>query len=120
MMPRPARLPAILAVLVSVLATSTRSSAQDLAPTTRDVSDLETAASQLSKLPLNRSELRSATYVEERLTDGELFYRLQDYVRASIIFTDIVENFPQHASYPDALFMLAESLFQAGDFLGAW
>jgi TolA-binding protein len=48
-----------------------------------------------------------------------LFYRLQDFVRASIIFTDIVDNHREHAAYSDALFLLADSLFRAGDYLGA-
>ena len=56
----------------------------------------------------------------ERLAhDGELFFRLRDYARASIIFSDIVENYPDHRSLPDALFLLGESLFSAGDYFGA-
>ena len=55
----------------------------------------------------------------ERLTDGELYYRLQDYLRASIIFTNIVETYPTSRSFPDALYYLGESLYQAGDLLGA-
>ena len=34
-----------------------------------------------------------------------------------MIFTDIVENYPRHRAYPDALFLLADSLFRAGDLL---
>jgi tetratricopeptide (TPR) repeat protein len=94
-------------------------SAQDLTGTSRELTDIEQRVGQLRKAPLRGSELRSPTYVEERLTDGELFYRLRDYVRASIILTDIVENFPKHPSYPDALFLLGESLFHASDYLGA-
>jgi TolA-binding protein len=119
MSPRPSRLPAVVVVLALVLHASAQAQAQDLSGATRELSDIETAAMQLGALPLRGSQLRSATYVEERLTDGELFYRLQDYVRASIIFTDIVDNYPKHAAYPDALFLLAESLFQAGDLLGS-
>ena len=40
-------------------------------------------------------------------------------MRASVIFTDIVDNYPQHRAYPDALFLLGESLFAASDYLGA-
>jgi TolA-binding protein len=118
MAPRLARLP--LGVLtLSLLAGAPVARAQDLAQAGRDLSDVELAAQQMLESPLRSSELRSPTYVEERLTDGELFYRLRDYVRASIIFTDIVENYPKHASYPDAVFLLGESLFQAKDYLGA-
>ncbi len=119
MSPRLSRLSAVLVVLALVMSAGGQLRAQDTTAATRELSDIETAAMQLSQLPLRGSQLRSATYVEERLTDGELFYRLQDYVRASIIFTDIVDNYPKHAAYPDALFLLAESLFQAGDFLGS-
>ncbi|HJL16242.1 MAG TPA: tetratricopeptide repeat protein [Sandaracinaceae bacterium LLY-WYZ-13_1] len=94
-------------------------SAQDVDAVTREVVDIEGDLRRLTDQPLRRSRLRSPTYVEERLTDGELFYRLQDYVRASIIFTDIVENYQSHRAYPDALFLLADSLFRAGDYLGA-
>jgi TolA-binding protein len=118
MEPRCARLPIALLAGVGMLCTRA-GSAQDLDRASRDLSDVETETAQLAASPLRGSQLRSATYVEERLTDGELFYRLQDYVRASIIFTDIVENFPNHAAYPDAVFLLGESLFQAKDYLGA-
>ncbi|MCA9609602.1 MAG: tetratricopeptide repeat protein, partial [Myxococcales bacterium] len=37
----------------------------------------------------------------------------------SIIFTDIVEHFPDHRAYPDALYYLGDSLYRAGDYLGA-
>jgi TolA-binding protein len=95
--------------------------AQDLASVGREVTDIQAEARRISseRIERNQTRLRSATYVEERLTDGELFYRLQDYVRASIIFTDIVDNHATHRAYPDALFLLGDSLFRAGDNLGA-
>ena len=93
--------------------------AQDLNATLGQLTDIEASAVQLQKAPLQHSQLRSPTHVEERLTDGELFFRLRDYVRASVIFTDIVDNYPQHRAYPDALFLLGEALFKANDFLGA-
>ncbi len=93
--------------------------AQDLAAITRQVTQLEADARNLSAMPVRRSSLRGPTYVEERLTDGELFYRLHDYTRAAIIFTDIVDSHPRHRAFPDALFLLADSLFRAGDVLGA-
>lgn len=94
-------------------------SAQDARKVEQQLRDLEIATQQLVVEPLRGQELRSATFVEERLTDGELFYRLQDYVRASIILTDIVDNYPTAKSYPDALFLLGESLYSAKDYLGA-
>ncbi len=93
--------------------------AQDFDAITRDTTSIEGQVDALVREPLEEQGRRSPTHVEERLTDGELFYRLRDYVRASIIFTDIVENYPQHAAFSDALFLLADSLFRAGDHLGA-
>jgi len=93
--------------------------AQDLDRVHRQLKEIEADVHQLRKAPLGRSQLRSPTHVEERLTDGELFFRLRDYVRASVILTDIADNYPQHRAYPDALFLLAESLFKANDYLGA-
>lgn len=94
--------------------------AQDLETIGENLGRLETEARTLSQQEVRRENSTSSpTHVEERLTDGELFYRLQDYIRASIIFTDIVDNYPRHRAYPDALFLLADSLFRAGDQLGA-
>ncbi len=114
---QPLRLHLCCLLLLSAVAVPAQ--AQDLAKTLRRLADVEADAAALAQVPLRRSQLRSATHVEERLTDGELFFRLQDYVRASVIFTDIVDNHKKHRAYPDALFLLAESLFHAGDYLGA-
>lgn len=94
--------------------------AQDLETIGEDLGRLETQSRTLVNQQVRReNSANSPTHVEERLTDGELFYRLQDYIRASIIFTDIVDNYPQHPAFPDSLFLLADSLFRAGDQLGA-
>lgn len=118
MVKRPLRLLAVILVPF-ILCVSETTYAQDIAGINRAISDIETEVLQLSNSALRRSKLQGTTHVEERLTDGELFYRLQDYVRASIIFTDIVDRYPNHAAYPDALFLLGDSLFKAGDYLGA-
>lgn len=94
-------------------------SAQPIERTLGELSRIEADSAQLVKTPLRKSELRSPTYVEERLADGELFFRLQDYLSASVILTDIVENHASHRAVPDAVFLLGESLFKAGDYLGA-
>lgn len=117
MTPRPARLTAACVCTVALLASSVR--AQDLTAVSKNLVDIEQRTAQLRATPPKGADVRSPTYVEERLTDGELFYRLHDYVRASIILTDIVERFPKHPAYADALYLLAESLFSASDYLGA-
>jgi tetratricopeptide (TPR) repeat protein len=117
-MARPAPLARGL-LLAAFLSAPWPAAAQDLEALNRELTDIEGDFAGLLRDRLQATAQRSPTYVEERLTDGELYYRLRDYVRASIIFTDIVDNFPQHRAYPDALFLLAESLHQAGDYLGA-
>ncbi len=111
----------LLAACVSALVAPAVSSAsaQDLSGISQQVIRIEGDSHRLANQRIEHNRFRSPTYVEERLTDGELFYRLRDYIRASIIFTDIVDNFPTHRAYPDALFLLADSLFLAGDQLGA-
>ena len=67
--------------------------AQDYESITRELTTIEGQADALSREPV--TETRSPTFVEERLTDGELFYRLQDYIHAAIILTDVVELLDQ-------------------------
>ncbi len=110
---------ASLLALVLALAHGAAGHAQDLTAVERELTDIAGDAEQARKVPLTRSQLRSATHVEERLADGELFLRLADYVRASVILSDVTDNYPNHRAYPDALFLLGESLFKANDFLGA-
>ena len=107
------------ASLVSVAFPLGQASAQDLESITRELTSVEGQADALTREPLEVNERRSPTYVEERLTDGQLFYQLQDYIHAAIIFTDIVDNYPEHAAFADAQFLLADSLFRAGDYFGA-
>lgn len=93
--------------------------AQDLAESNRNISELEADTQRLMSRPVPPHDFKSDTFVEERLTDGELYLRLEDYLRAAILFTDIVDHYPTHRAYPEALFLLGESLFLAGDYLGA-
>ena len=93
--------------------------AQDVTAANREVADLESDTQRLMASRVRPHDLKSDTFVEERLTDGELYLRLEDYLRAAILLMDIVEHYPTHRAYPEALFLLGESLFFAGDYLGA-
>jgi tetratricopeptide (TPR) repeat protein len=116
----PVRRRALVVAIAALCSTfSAAARAQDLDTITRETTAIEGQVDALLREPLEARGRRSPTHVEERLTDGELFYRLRDFVRASIIFTDIVDNYPDHAAYSDALFLLADSLFRASDYLGA-
>ena len=109
-----------LFLAVSLLASHVpEAAAQDLASANRMLSELEADAQRVLADPVRALDLKSETFVEERLTDGELYLRLEDYLRAAILLTDIVEHYPTHRAYPEALFLLGESLFFADDYLGA-
>ncbi len=58
---------------------------------------------------------------EEKLNDGQSLMLLKDYVRAAIIFHNLVQEraYKDHPGYADALFNLAESLFFNKNFIDA-
>jgi len=58
---------------------------------------------------------------EARFSDGEIKYLLGDYENAAVLFYDLVANrdFQKSKRYPDALFYLADSLYQQKNYLGA-
>jgi len=57
--------------------------------------------------------------VEQRLTNGELLYRTKDYPRAIVVFSEILEEFPDTASYPDALWLRGETFYAQKEYLSA-
>jgi TolA-binding protein len=80
---------------------------------------LKQEAEGLGMSYLKDEALATSVSVEKRVTDGELYFRLGDFQRAAVIFLDIVEEHPDHPAYPNALFMLAESMFHSKDYYGA-
>ena len=57
--------------------------------------------------------------VEQRLANGELLYRTKDYARAGIVLSEILEEFPDTPSFPDALFLRGETYFASREYLSA-
>jgi tetratricopeptide (TPR) repeat protein len=57
----------------------------------------------------------------QRFSDGEIQYLLNDYATAAVLFYDLVANkdFQKSPRFPDALFYLADSLYQQKNYLGA-
>ncbi|QQR89249.1 MAG: hypothetical protein IPJ88_13690 [Myxococcales bacterium] len=108
---------ALLGLLLAAKTTEVK--AEDLDAVQRELIDIEGRARTISQGVNRAKPPQGPTYVEERLADGELFYRLKDYSRSSIIFADIVDHYPNHAAYPDALMLLGESLYMSGDLYGA-
>jgi len=56
---------------------------------------------------------------EQRLANGELLYRMKDYGRATVVLSEILEEFPNTPSYPDALWLRGETYYAAHDYLAA-
>ncbi|HEX4449137.1 MAG TPA: tetratricopeptide repeat protein, partial [Polyangiaceae bacterium] len=56
---------------------------------------------------------------EQRLANGELLFRMKDYNRATVVLSEILEEFPNTASYPDALWLRGETYYAQGEYLAA-
>lgn len=54
-----------------------------------------------------------------RLMDAQVAFGMGDYDDAAVMLYDFVAKYPRHRSYGEALYYLAESLFQKGDLLAA-
>lgn len=57
--------------------------------------------------------------VEQRLANGEILFRTKDYGRAGVLLSEIIEEFPDTPSYPDALFLRGETYFSSHEYLSA-
>jgi TolA-binding protein/uncharacterized protein YoxC len=107
-----------LAVLAVVLA-ARQSEAKTLDEIANEIAALKSEVAGLPSSYLKEEAIESSVSVEKKVTDGELYFRLGDFQRSAVIFLDIVDNNPGHAAYPNALFMLAESMFNSKDYYGA-
>jgi len=56
---------------------------------------------------------------EQRLSNGELLYRTNDYGRAVVVLSEIIEEFPNTPSYPDAMWLRGETYYASHDYLAA-
>jgi tetratricopeptide (TPR) repeat protein len=64
----------------------------------------------------SKAERQSA---EQRLENGELLFRMKDYDRAAVILGEIIEEFPDTPSYPDALWLRGETYYASHDYLAS-
>ena len=126
----------LLAALLAMGGVGGRAQAQEAASPARlslneQATRLTQVASQLRAAEENihfvetqfteRPELGEEEARLRRFSDGEIQYLLGDWVAASVLFYDLVSDtkFRQGPRYPDALFYLADSLFQQQNDIGA-
>jgi tetratricopeptide (TPR) repeat protein len=76
----------------------------------REVAGVQAAVSRV------RAERQSP---EARLANGELLLRMKDYGRATVVLSEILEEFPNTPSYPDALWLRGETYYASHDYLAA-
>jgi TolA-binding protein/uncharacterized coiled-coil DUF342 family protein len=107
-----------LGLILSLI--SANVAAQSVESVTRSTVDLEGRAGGLEAyIPRAiAAQTRTVSYTE-RFADAEIMYRGRDYSHAAVLFTDIVTNYRDTPAFANALFLLGESLYEAGDRYGA-
>jgi tetratricopeptide (TPR) repeat protein len=104
---------AVLALLLTrdARAEDSLASAQnDLVYVSRQMAGVQSA--------VEKSRLEQQT-PEQKLANGELLYRMNDFGRAIVVLSEILEEFPNTPSYPDALWLRGETYYAAHEYLAA-
>lgn len=116
----------VAAVLTATTAMAQRkTSVDELAVQVEQVAkQIETARNNIDLVEKQytlRDEISDEVQRQQRFSDGEIQYLLGDYGNASVLFYDLVanEDFKTSPKYDNALFYLADSLYQLKNFLGA-
>ena len=89
----------------------------ELSTATTEVSAIDREAATVSGA-VQKAEAERLT-PEQRVANGELLYRSKDYARAGVVFSEILEEFPDTPSYPDALWLRAETYYASHEYLAA-
>jgi TolA-binding protein len=119
-----ATLPALLALGASAWAADMRVSAGTSARLEQVGAQLRNASENLALVETQyagRGDPSPQAALERRFSDGEIQYLLGDWATASVLFYDLVSDrsFESSPRRPDALFYLAESLYQQGNLASA-
>lgn len=82
--------------------------------------EVSAVASEAGRVQAAIEKAKGERYsVEQRLTNGELLLRAKDYARATVIFSEILEEFPDTPSYIDALWLRGETFYAQAEYLSA-
>ncbi len=107
-----------LAVAWAAQSGDARASADDAVASAR--TDLASVGSGLDRVQAAVQQAKGERLTaEQRLSNGELLFRMKDYNRASVALSEILEEFPNTTSYPDALWLRGETYYAQRDYLAA-
>jgi tetratricopeptide (TPR) repeat protein len=107
-------------VLAVVSAPGTVLAADGDADGSRAQTEVTAVANEVSSVQAAIEKAKGERYtVEQRLTNGELLYRTKDYARATVVFSEILEEFPDTPSYVDALWLRGETFYAQKEYLSA-
>ena len=82
----------------------------DLVAVSRGLPSVQTAVEQV------KSEKQTP---EQRLANGQLLFGMKDYSRANVVLSEILEEYPNTTSYPDALWLRGETYYASHDYFAA-
>ncbi len=108
----------VLALLVSLTSSTARADSDDnelaarahLQAVTRDLPAVQRAIER-AKAERPRPEQRIAT--------GDLLLRTKDFSRAVVVFSEVLEQFPNTPAYVDALWLRGETFYASKEYLSA-
>ncbi len=107
-----------LALAWAVHSGEARASSDDALSSAR--ADLTSVGAGLDHIQVTVQQVKAQRQTaEQRLATGELLYRMKDYTRASTVLSEIIEEFPNTVSYPDALWLRGETYYARQDYLAA-
>jgi tetratricopeptide (TPR) repeat protein len=107
-----------LAVAWAAHSVDARASGDDAVAAAR--TDLASVGSGLDRVQAAVQQAKSERMTaEQRLSNGELLFRMKDYNRAVVVLSEILEEFPNTTSYPDALWLRGETYYAEHDYLAA-
>jgi len=110
-----------LATLVAALGLARSARAADAdGDAARAQNEVSTVDRESSSVQAAIDRAKATRYtVEQRLANGELLYRSKDYARATVVFSEILEEYPDTPSYPDALWLRGETFYAQKEYLSA-
>lgn len=109
-----------LAVIAVTLGGARNARADADGDATRAANEVQIVDRESADVQAAIQKAKAARYtVEQRLANGELLYRSKDYARATVVLSEILEEFPDTPSYPDALWLRGETFYAQKEYLSA-